>query len=280
MKMLLMIILNLLLFSCAQAEIPKRTTHFIRPGEVSVLKFKTSSDNIKLFCRDKELKLEKIKPWARAIVIESYYSDLKPFQCRLVEKNNVIHEMSFQVNKRIYKEEKLNVDMKTIKLSPVDQARADKEQKMLNQIYGLSKETFLFDSEFILPLKTHITSTYGTRRVYNNHKHGQHLGIDFRANIGDKVPSSNAGRVLFAGDLFYTGYTVIIDHGMDIFSVYGHLSKTLVKEGDQVIRDQLIGLSGNSGRTSGPHLHWGIKIQGEYIDGMNLIEETRKDFNQ
>ena len=121
-----------------------------------------------------------------------------------------------------------------------------------------------------------VTSVYGTKRVYNKHKEGQHLGIDFRAAIGDKVPATNAGKVVYAGDLFYTGWTVILDHGLDIFSVYGHLSKPLVVAGEMVERGQLIGLSGDTGRTSGPHLHWGVKVQGQYIDGTVLIEESSK----
>jgi murein DD-endopeptidase MepM/ murein hydrolase activator NlpD len=125
-----------------------------------------------------------------------------------------------------------------------------------------------------------VTSLYGTKRVYNRQKKSQHLGIDYRAAIGDQVPATNAGKIVYAGDLFYTGWTVIIDHGLDIFSVYGHLSKTLVKEGQFVVRGELIGLSGNTGRTSGPHLHWGVKVQGQYVDGFVLIDETKKVFQE
>jgi murein DD-endopeptidase MepM/ murein hydrolase activator NlpD len=129
-------------------------------------------------------------------------------------------------------------------------------------------------------MNTAVTSFYGTKRVYNKQKKGQHLGIDYRAAIGDKVPTANAGKVVFSGDLFYTGGTVIIDHGLDIFSVYGHLSKTLIEAGRLVERGEVIGLSGNTGRTSGPHLHWGVKVQGQYIDGDVMIKETKKAFKE
>jgi len=78
--------------------------------------------------------------------------------------------------------------------------------------------------------------------------------------------------------LDFTGGTVIVDHGMDIFTVYGHLSKVKAKEGQMVELGEIIGLSGNTGRSSGPHLHWGVKIHGHYINGFSLIEETKKQF--
>ena len=84
----------------------------------------------------------------------------------------------------------------------------------------------------------------------------------------------------FSGDLFCTGGTVIIDHGLDVFSVYGHLSETLARVGDIVERGDVIGLSGNTGRSSGPHLHWGMKIQGQYVDGISLVEESKKILNE
>jgi murein DD-endopeptidase MepM/ murein hydrolase activator NlpD len=184
------------------------------------------------------------------------------------------------VKHREYLAEKLKVDPKKIKLDPKDEKRVIEEQVVLNRIYSSSPPTFLFTESFMQPMESVVTSIYGTKRVYNKLKKGQHLGIDYRAAIGDKVPAANAGKIVFSGDLFYTGWTVIIDHGVDIFSVYGHLSKTLVREGDVVKRGDLIGLSGNTGRTSGPHLHWGTKVQGQYIDGFVLIEESQKYFEK
>jgi murein DD-endopeptidase MepM/ murein hydrolase activator NlpD len=192
----------------------------------------------------------------------------------------VLAEIFFKVEPKEYKSEKLKVDFKKIKLSPEDQKRADNEQEILNQIYASSVSSFLFKSSFEEPMSSAVTSVYGTRRIYNKQKKGQHLGIDYRAAIGDKVPATNSGKVVFAGDLFYTGNTVIIDHGLDIFSVYGHLSKTVVESGKFVEKGEVIGHSGNTGRTSGPHLHWGVKIQGQYIDGMVLINETKKVFSK
>lgn len=261
--------------ACAQAPAEKMSL-IIRPGQVRWVEFPVKDEKARLVCRDKEVKFYRSGLQGRAIIVESYFSDLTPFTCLVYSDQAVTYELEFKVLDKEYIAEQLRVDPKRIKLSAKDQKRADEEQLVLNRIYASSLSKLLFSRPFIQPLESQVTSVYGTKRVYNKQKKGQHLGIDYRAAIGDKVPAANRGKVVFAGDLFYTGGTVIIDHGLDIFTVYGHLSKTTVNAGDIVDRGDLIGMSGNSGRTSGPHLHWGVKIQGQYVDGMALIEETKK----
>jgi murein DD-endopeptidase MepM/ murein hydrolase activator NlpD len=250
----------------------------ISPGEVRWVTFPVTGSDSKLICRNNEVKFAQFKNQGRAFVMESYFSDLSPYSCKVISQNKTAYEIFFTVKERTYKAEKLKVDSKKIKLSDKDQKRVTAEQEVLNRIYASSIPDFLFTQSFSQPMGSLVTSVYGTKRVYNKQKKGQHLGIDYRAAVGENVPASNAGKIVFSGDLFYTGWTVIIDHGMDIFTVYGHLSKTLVKDGDIVKRGDIIGLSGNTGRTSGPHLHWGVKVQGQYIDGFVLIEESKKHF--
>jgi murein DD-endopeptidase MepM/ murein hydrolase activator NlpD len=272
-------ILFLLSILCACASAHNRQQHTIRPGEVRLIEFEVKGPQTKLTCRDGErVGFSRKEAKGTAVIIESYFSELKPFTCRVEEAGKLIELISFTVEDKAFKEEKLNVNMKTIKLSKKDQARADREQLVLNKIYASSLPDFQFRQPFIQPLNNPITSVYGTRRVYNNAKKGQHLGTDYRAFVGEKVPATNRGKVVFSGDLFYTGGTVIIDHGLNIFTVYGHLSQTIAKEGTMVERGDVIALSGNTGRTSGPHLHWGVKVQGQYIDGHSLIEETKRIF--
>jgi murein DD-endopeptidase MepM/ murein hydrolase activator NlpD len=268
--------LSFVFMACASANIPIQKEMSIRPGEVRWLELELTNRNISLFCKEKKIKFQRIGNKVQALIIESYFSDLNPFTCTFKEKDQVLAEIFFKVEKREFLQETLKVDSKKIKLSPKDQKRADEEQQILNKIYASSSDRFQFNASFTQPMNSAVTSVYGIKRVYNKMKKGQHLGIDYRAAIGEKVPTTNSGKVVFSGDLFYTGWTVIIDHGLDIFSVYGHLSKTLVSAGEMVQRGQVIGLSGNTGRTSGPHLHWGVKVQGEYIDGFALIDETQK----
>lgn len=94
------------------------------------------------------------------------------------------------------------------------------------------------------------------------------------------IPVTNRGKVVFAGNLFYTGNVVIIDHGLNIFSLYGHLSKIKAQVGDIVNQGDIVGLAGMTGRVSGPHLHWGIKINGHNVDGFSLVTESKKQFSE
>lgn len=269
-----------LITSCASAKTPVQKEMTIRPGEVRWVELELEGKDIQLYCRNEPVKIQKDGKKVTAVIMESYFSELTPFTCNFKEKDQVLAEIFFKVENKEFKSEKLKVSPKTIKLAPEDQKRADAEQVILNKIWASSAPRTYFTKSFQPPLNSVVTSQYGKKRVYNKQKKGQHLGIDYRAAIGDKVPTTNAGKVVFAGDLFYTGWTVIIDHGLDIFSVYGHLSKTLVEAGQMVERGQVIGLSGNTGRTSGPHLHWGVKVQNQYIDGFVLVDETKKIFTE
>ncbi len=263
-------------------EVFEPTQVVTAPGQVRWVQFRAPPGwgDAQLQCRDLVIKHSALQAETErfAYVAESYFSDLSPHACKLVKAGEAREVAAFKVESFRFKEEQLKVDSRKVSLSPKDADRAAREQKLLNELYKQSAPTPYFSAPFQVPLKSAITSVYGIRRVYNKQHKGQHLGTDFRAAVGVPVPASNRGRVMFAGDLFFTGGTVIIDHGMDIFSVYGHLSEVKVQAGQIVSSGDLVGLSGNTGRSSGPHLHWGIKIHGHYVDGFSLIEETKKQF--
>ena len=272
--------------ACAQTlDVKKEVFVPISPGEIRFFEFPTPKNNAKLTCKGQEIKYHVHGENALAIVAASYFSLIKNFGCQVQQDDHNSYKITFVVKKRKYKLEKFFVDPKKIKpTSEEEKKRASDEQEILDKIYSNSVEEFLFQKPFIKPMNSKVTSYYGVRRIYNpgtkDEKNGQHLGTDFRAAIGENVPAANRGKVVFAGDLFYTGWTVIIDHGLEVFSVYGHLSKTLVNAGDIVDRGQMIAHSGNTGRSSAPHLHWGVKVQGQYIDGFGLIEESKKYYRE
>ncbi len=253
------------------------------PGRVRWVSFVVPKgwESAKLKCKDQYLKHVPHKPgFHYAYIAETYFSEVDKHGCILKLKDREIPAVDFTVKPYAYKSEKLKVDYRKISLSKKDQKRAAREQRILNEIYTQSSPIPYFSTPFRAPLTSHITSVYGTRRVYNNAHRGQHLGTDFRAAVGVPIPATNRGKVLFADDLFYTGWTVIIDHGLDIFSVYGHLSEVKTQAGAIVNGGDIIGLSGSTGRSSGPHLHWGLKIHGNYVDGYSLIEESERQFKK
>lgn len=178
-----------------------------------------------------------------------------------------------------YPFETLNVAKGKVDYSPAAIKRIIKEKEIKKKIYLNSADEFLFEKPFVKPLNSFVTSHYGKRRIFNNKKKSQHLGNDLRARTGVKIPAANRGKVVYVGNLFFSGNVVVIDHGMDIFTMYGHLSKILTTKGSIVNQGDIIGLAGATGRVSGPHLHWGVKVNGTWVDGFNLVEVSKEQFN-
>lgn len=150
-----------------------------------------------------------------------------------------------------------------------------KDRIRLRMAYGSSDAVIRFSHPFIRPLKSTIITPFGRRRFLNDIPKSPHGGIDLRGKTGTPVPAAAGGRVAFSGRLYYSGNAVIIDHGLDIFSLYLHLDTLSVSVGDQVKQGQLIGTLGSTGRVTGPHLHWGIKINGIFVDPLEFIKESR-----
>jgi murein DD-endopeptidase MepM/ murein hydrolase activator NlpD len=124
---------------------------------------------------------------------------------------------------------------------------------------------------FALPRSSRITSGFGTGRIYNGKMMSRHLGTDFAGAVGDPVRAVNAGRVALVAPFYLAGNVVYLDHGEGLISAYFHLSKTLVKPGDEVARGQIIGRVGRSGRVTGPHLHFVMRYGGTTIDPMSVM---------
>ena len=170
-----------------------------------------------------------------------------------------------------YKKENLRVDSRHVTPSKKNLERIKREKKEVRRIYANSSETRRWFGRFKRPLASATTSPYGTQRLFNGQHASYHRGTDFRASAGTPVYASNSGDVRLAKNLFYSGNIVIIDHGLNIFTLYAHLSKIQVKNGQQVARGQQLGLSGASGRVSGPHLHWAVKVNGVYVDPLQFL---------
>ena len=170
-----------------------------------------------------------------------------------------------------YKKEALRVATRHIKPSPQNMQRIKNEKKDIRRIYASSSNTRLWYGSFNKPLASDITSAFGTHRLFNGQLQSYHRGTDFRAKAGTPVYASNFGIVRLAKNLFYSGNIVIVDHGKGIFTNYAHLSKIQVTAGQHVARGDQIGLSGATGRVSGPHLHWGVKINGSYVDPLQFL---------
>ena len=150
------------------------------------------------------------------------------------------------------------------------QIEADKAVK--DKAFADTRPTPQWSGDFTAPLKVAPRSdSFGTRRVFNGTLASVHRGLDYHARPGTPVMAINFGRVVLAQPLYYEGNCIVIDHGMGLMTVYMHLSKFKVTEGDTVRQGQVIALSGGTGRATGPHLHLGVRWQGAYLDPQKLF---------
>ena len=124
---------------------------------------------------------------------------------------------------------------------------------------------------FQLPVPGTATSSFGRLTVLNGEPRGRHQGADFRAATGTPVVAPNAGRVVMAEDLYFSGNTIVIDHGLGMFSLLAHLSRIDVTAGSNVARGEMLGLSGATGRVTGPHLHWALRLSEFSVDPMSVV---------
>jgi murein DD-endopeptidase MepM/ murein hydrolase activator NlpD len=146
------------------------------------------------------------------------------------------------------------------------QARIKREAELIALATSVVTPKWLGDGPFIPPHDAPSWGNFGQRRLNNNVLQSLHTGLDLRVPFGEPIRASNAGTVALASDLYMGGKTVIIDHGLGVFSSYGHLSKLRVKRGEEVKKGQIIGLCGSTGRSTGPHLHWAMRILDARID--------------
>ena len=180
--------------------------------------------------------------------------------------------VALEIIKGNYSSEEIEVDgSKVNPKSKEVQERIAKEYSEAMRVYGHITPKLYIDKPFVLPLQSVITSDFGKERLYNGRHKGFHSGTDFRAPVGTPVKASNDGVVVLVKNRFYSGGTVVIDHGEGIYTCYFHLSKFLVKKGERVKRSQLIALSGKSGRVTGPHLHFAVRVYGVQVDPMQFV---------
>ena len=155
---------------------------------------------------------------------------------------------------------------------PADELpRIEAERKAVEAIFASQTPERFWSQPFIVPVPGAATSSFGRRTILNGQTRGQHTGTDFQAATGTPVVAPNRGRVALAADQYFPGRTIIIDHGLGVYSYLAHLSEFSVAEGAVVERGQRIALSGATGRVTGPHLHWTMRLGSARVDPLSLI---------
>jgi hypothetical protein len=145
------------------------------------------------------------------------------------------------------------------------------QSEFKSKVFALSADHPLWSGSFHAPVSAEATDSFGTRRMFNGKLASVHKGADFHAAMGTPVHAANSGIVVIARPLYYEGNCVAIDHGLGFYTLYMHFSRIDVKEGQRVQTGDLLGLSGATGRVTGPHLHWAVRWQGAYLDPIKLL---------
>jgi murein DD-endopeptidase MepM/ murein hydrolase activator NlpD len=168
-------------------------------------------------------------------------------------------------------EGKLSVAGKFTEPSPDQQKQIEEGVQVKKEYLGRVTPGREWSGQFTAPAEAEISDVFGAERVFNGKTQSTHFGLDFRVPSGTPVAAMNDGTVLLARPLYFEGNFVVLDHGQGLLTLYLHLSEFKVKEGDQVKRGQILGLSGGTGRATGPHLHVAVRWQGTYLDPASLM---------
>jgi len=180
------------------------------------------------------------------------------------------------VRSRVFPTRRLTVDEAFVTPPASAANRIAREAEQLNLLWRTTSPIRRWDGPFTRPVPDEANSAFGTRSVFNGQPRSPHGGADFLSRTGTPVVSPNAGRVALAGDLYYTGNTVVIDHGLGLYSLFAHLSEIDVEQGADVLTGQRIGLVGATGRVTGPHLHWAVRLCGARVDPLSLLDVLGK----
>ena len=180
-------------------------------------------------------------------------------------------DINLQIRSKEFPVKKLWVDEKFVTPPKSADERIRRESNLLRSIYDIYTPDWIGDGSFIIPSLGEAAPNFGEKRYFNNKPRSSHSGVDISTPFGYPVKASNSGRIVLACDLYFAGKTVIIDHGLGVFSLYCHFSKIIVKRGKMVAKGDIIGEIGSTGRVTGPHLHWGVKIRGKRVDPFSLL---------
>lgn len=183
--------------------------------------------------------------------------------------------VTFDVSPFAYEEQRLTITNKRkVNPAPVDMERINKENQRLRVVKSYRAEQLLAN-HFDWPLAGPVSSPFGLRRFYNDQPRRPHGGIDIAASEGTPIMAPADGVVIDTGDYFFNGNSVFIEHGLGLQSFYAHMSRIDVKAGERISQGQIIGAVGQTGRVTGPHLHWSVGLNGTWVNPL-LVLETDK----
>ena len=186
-----------------------------------------------------------------------------------------IGDIDVEVRYKNFGESRITIkDLSKVDLNQEDRERANAEALLIRAALQSYDKTISPSFNFKNPVIGIISSRYGKKRYINEKPRSPHLALDIAANLGVAVSAPLKGRVILTGNSFYTGNTIILDHGFGLISSYSHLDSSIVKENEMIQQGELIGTVGETGRVTGPHLHWTVYLNKEKINPEALLKEN------
>ncbi|MBI5496416.1 MAG: M23 family metallopeptidase [Deltaproteobacteria bacterium] len=197
----------------------------------------------------------------------------RPVMVEVLDARGTLHraELHLGVTAGDFDTDELGVSKRFLDPSPRQRAQARADARAFEEAWRRADPVRRWRGSFVAPVEKAVTAPYGTFRTINGRTQSRHLGVDYRGKRGDPVRASNDGRVLLARACFFSGNTVVLDHGGGVHTLYFHLARFMVKAGQVVKKGQVLGAVGDTGRVTGPHLHWGVKVANTNVDPLRLL---------
>jgi murein DD-endopeptidase MepM/ murein hydrolase activator NlpD len=251
----------------------------LEPGGVLLAKWRPGPEVKKMNIRFGEAAYESINEGGDGALFALIGLDLAlepgphDLKAAVVFQDGRIEEVKYplMIQSRDFPVRNLRVKQEFVTPPPEVEERIRWEAELLQMVYSVSDEKWLGEGAFEWPHPGESARNFGERRVYNGIPRSSHSGLDIAAPLGSPVRASNSGRVVLARDLYFSGNTVILDHGLGIFTVYCHFSRLMVTRGQSVKKGDSLALAGSTGRSTGPHLHWAVRIRGSRVDPEALL---------
>ncbi len=249
----------------------------LQPGEVIVLTLTTPSpaDGVDVHVFDRNIQAFQIdaRTWQALVGIDlaaspgAYTSTIEGRS----GPNHLRGAYRFTVQAKKFPTRVLKVDPDFVNPPSAMEDRIVREAAELSRILNQVSTTRIWDGVFVAPVTATATSAFGSRSIFNGVARNPHSGADFPSATGTPIAAPSAGRVVLARDLYFSGNTVILDHGLGLLSLLAHMSVVDVREGDLVPLGKVVGKVGATGRVTGPHLHWAVRLNGARVDPVAVL---------
>ena len=243
----------------------------IGPGEIMTVTVKNASGTVEGSFNGKNVYFNPAKNAFKAVIGIDLKTDPGTYPLTLTVDGRPLTRVVV-ISKKKYPVQKLTLPEDMVVLSPENEARTEREQRRMAAIWPIDSLR-VWSGRFIDPLPGKALGTpFGVRRIINNIPKNPHSGVDITADEGEPVRAPNDGVVILVDDQFYSGNSVVLDHGQGIYTMFFHLSMFKVKYGQAVRKGDVIAFVGSTGRATGAHLHWGARVQGAKVDPLALIK--------